>query len=243
MELMGRIHSIETCGTVDGPGIRYVVFFQGCPLRCQYCHNPDTWDKSKGREVTVAQLLEEISAYESFMKYSGGGITASGGEPLMQPEFVTQLFAACRERGIHTALDTSGYTSLNKVAKLLKHTDLVLLDLKSYHPETFRRITGVPLEPVLNFLAYLKTKQIPTWIRFVLVPGLSDDLNTIKKMAAYLKDFPNIQRIDVLPFHKIGEYKWKELSYKYQLAQTQPPSNNKIEEVKEIFRSHGFSTY
>jgi len=236
----GRIHSIETCGTVDGPGIRYVIFFQGCPLRCRYCHNPDTWDRHKGQEITIPELLADIGDYKSFMDYSGGGVTASGGEPLMQAEFVADLFAACQKRSIHTALDTSGYTSLEKAKRLLSYTNLVLLDIKSYNPQTFQHISSVPIEPVINFLEYLKSKQIPAWIRFVLVPGLSDHKPDIQQMAAYLKGFSNIERIDVLPFHKIGEYKWKELGYAYDLTDTQPPSSQELTDVKLIFQNYGF---
>ncbi len=239
MDVKGSVHSIETCGTVDGPGIRFVAFFQGCPLRCQYCHNPDTWDPTKGTEYTVDELMAEIRKYKSYMNFSGGGMTATGGEPLVQAKFVGELFKRCREEGIHTALDTSGFIPVDKAEQALAFTDLVLLDMKSFNPETYKIVTNVELAPTLVFLDYLKEKNIKVWIRFVLVPELTDNMDDIEKMAAYLSDFKNVEMVEVLPFHKMGEYKWAEMGLPYQLSHTATPHRRVISKVKDIFESHG----
>lgn len=241
MNQIARIHSVETCGTVDGPGIRYVIFFQGCPLKCKYCHNPDTWNAAKGMSLSVDDLLADILKYRSYITRSGGGITASGGEPLLQADFLTQLFKKCRQKGIHTALDTSGYAALDKVKPLLAYTDLVLLDIKSFLPETFAEVTGVSIRPVLDFTRCLADHKIPVWIRFVLVPQLTDRLENISQLADYLSSYGNIQQVDVLPFHKMGEYKWQQLGYDYQLTNTCPPDHDSLMRAKDIFRQRGLN--
>lgn len=233
----GKIHSVETCGTVDGPGIRYVIFTQGCPLRCQFCHNPDTWKIGDGKDITVEELMHDIRKYKSYMRFSKGGVTASGGDPLLQPEFVTELFKACHEDGIHTALDTSGFIDVDRVKDVIEYTDLVLLDIKNMDPEQYKKITGVPLAPTLKFAEYLKEINKPMWVRYVLVPSLSDNIDAIEKLSDYLKDFPNLQKIEVLPFHKMGEYKWKELGYEYQLSDVDEPTQDLVDQVLEIFKS------
>jgi len=243
MNTIGRIHSVETCGTVDGPGIRYVIFLQGCPLHCQYCHNPDTWDRTKGKAVTVPELMEEIVKYRSYMQFSGGGVTVSGGEPLLQPEFLSELFRALKAEGIHTALDTSGYASLEAAKPVLANTDLVLLDIKSYNPDVFKLVTGAPLAPVLEFASYLREQNIPMWVRFVLIPGLTDQEEDIRKMAVYLSGFPNLQKVDVLPFHKMGEFKWDQLGYEYHLREVPPPPARITCQVRDIFKSYGLKTH
>jgi len=243
MGTTGRIHSVETCGTVDGPGIRYVIFFQGCPLHCQYCHNPDTWDRTKGKAVTVPELMEEVLKYRSYMQFSGGGVTVSGGEPLLQPEFLSELFQALKAAGIYTALDTAGYVSLEAAKPVLANTDLVLLDIKSYHPDVFKQVTGSPLAPVLEFASYLREQNIPMWVRFVLVPGLTDQEEDIRELAVYLSGFPNLQKVDVLPFHKLGEYKWDELGYEYRLREVPPPPSRVTCGIRDIFKSYGLNTH
>ncbi|MEM9809311.1 MAG: pyruvate formate-lyase-activating protein, partial [Cyanobacteria bacterium P01_D01_bin.56] len=170
----GRIHSVETCGTVDGPGIRFVVFTQGCPLRCLYCHNPDCRTVEGGHTVTIDELLADIVRYRTYLDMSGGGVTVTGGEPLMQPEFVAELLRCCQAEGLHTALDTSGFSDLRAAQQVLPHTDLVLLDIKSFEPNLYHRVTHVSQEPTLRLANYLKEIAKPTWIRFVLVPGLTD---------------------------------------------------------------------
>lgn len=240
--MTGRVHSVESCGTVDGPGIRFVLFLQGCPLRCRYCHNPDTWDPAGGRAVTVEALMAEIAGYESYMKYSGGGVTVSGGEPLLQPDFVAALFAACRARGIHTALDTSGCVPLALAEPALDQSDLVLLDFKSHDPAVFRQVTGAELAPTLAVAAYLAEKGIPVWARYVLVPGLTDAEEPIRALAGYLADLGNVEKAEVIPFHKMGEFKWKQLNLEYTLADIPPAHHRDVARVKDIFRNAGLTT-
>lgn len=240
--MIGRIHSFETCGTVDGPGIRFVIFMQGCPLRCQYCHNPDTWDSSKGNEFSVDELIEEIVKYRSYMNFSGGGITVTGGEPLLQAEFVLELFKRCKALGIHTALDTSGFIFNSTVKEVLKYADLILLDIKSINPETFTNVTNATIDSVLTFAKYTSDSFIKTWIRFVLVPGLTDNLTEIEMLAKYINTISSVDRIEVLPFHKMGEYKWEALGYEYKLKDTEAPSKSLVSEVKAIFKKYNPET-
>lgn len=238
-ELTGKIHSFESCGTVDGPGIRFVVFLQGCPLRCQYCHNADTWDPKEGKSYTVQQLLREIVKYKSYMRFSGGGVTLTGGEPLLQAEFVKEVFEACRENNIHTALDTSGFIFHEKTREVLSAADLVLLDIKNFNPRRYQEVTGVPLSPTLEFLSYTREKRIPVWIRYVLVPGLTDNLVDIEAMAEYLRDYDNVEKIELLPFHKMGEFKWKERGLTYRLQEVEEPGKELTERVKTILLTSG----
>lgn len=234
----GRIHSIETCGTVDGPGIRYVIFTQGCPLRCQYCHNPDTWKPEDGQLTTVEDLMKDIVKYESYMRFSGGGITASGGEPLLQPNFIKDLFMHCKDKNIHTALDTSGFVFSDRVKEVLEYTDLVLLDIKNMDPCRYEEITSVPLAPTLEFVRYLKEINKPMWIRYVLVPGLSDNMDSIHALGKMLQEFDNLEKLEILPFHKMGEYKWESLGYEYKLKETKEPNNDEIARVITVLKSY-----
>ncbi|MCC5898701.1 MAG: pyruvate formate lyase-activating protein [Phormidium sp. BM_Day4_Bin.17] len=236
--ISGRIHSFESCGTVDGPGIRFVVFTQGCPLRCLYCHNPDCQDSSGGRDVTVTEILEEVVKYRSYMEFSQGGVTVTGGEPLMQPEFVGEIFRQCQALGIHTALDTSGYIPVEVAKPVLENTDLVLLDIKSYQPETYRAVTCVSVEPTLKFARYLEAINKPTWIRFVLVPELTNQVENMEGLAQFLSGFRNVERLEILPFHKMGEYKWEALGYDYQLKDTPEPTDEQIQVAREIFSQY-----
>ncbi|WP_449416253.1 pyruvate formate-lyase-activating protein [Phormidium nigroviride] len=237
--VFGYIHSIETCGTVDGPGIRFIIFTSGCPLRCLYCSNPDCRYLENGKKVSVDELIEEIQKYKSYMNSSGGGVTISGGEALFQPHFVTEIFKRCRALGIHTALDTSGYCELKVAKPVLEFTDLVLLDIKSFDPATYRKITSVELEPTLILARYLSEINKPTWIRFVLVPGLSSDPHNVEGLADFVASLKNIEKLEVLPFHKMGEYKWENLGYDYQLKDTESPTPELIQQTLEIFRSRG----
>ena len=241
MDVKGRIHSIETCGTVDGPGIRFVIFTQGCPLRCQYCHNPDTWKVNEGKKISVDELMNEIIKYKSYMKFSKGGVTVSGGEPLLQPHFIEELFKRCKNEGIHTALDTSGYINLEVSKEVLKYTDLVLLDIKSINPSLYKELTGVSNEPTLKLAKYLSDNNIPLWIRYVLVPGLTDKKDDIKSLARFISTLKNIERVEVLPFHKMGEYKWEELGYEYKLKSTPTPSDESVKIAKDIFIQQGIN--
>ncbi|MGB8453323.1 MAG: pyruvate formate-lyase-activating protein [Anaerocolumna sp.] len=239
MNTIGRIHSLESCGTVDGPGIRFVVFMQGCVLRCQFCHNPDTWDTTKGIEYTPEQLMGEILKYKSYMGFSGGGVTFTGGEPLLQQDFILEMSKLCKKENISVALDTSGFVWNSVVKEVLEYTDIVLLDIKNYDPVVYKEVTGVSLAPTLEFLNYLKEKNITTWIRYVLVPGLTDNIDSIKELAVHLRDYPNVDKIELLGFHKMGEYKWKELDIEYKLSSTKEPSKELMEEVKKIFEASG----
>lgn len=231
---MAKFHSIETCGTVDGPGIRYVIFFQGCPLRCRYCHNPDTWNINNGNDIELSELIKDIKKYKNYMIHSNGGITASGGEPLMQAEFVKELFVECKKIGINTALDTSGSIFTDKTKEVLEYTDLVLLDIKSINDQVYKDLTNFELSPTLKFAEYLNEKQIKVWVRYVLVPGVTDNLDDVRKLADFISNFDNIEKVEVLPFHKMGEYKWENLNLKYSLSDTQPPDNESIKNVTEI---------
>ncbi|GKX28722.1 pyruvate formate-lyase-activating enzyme [Vallitalea longa] len=241
MSVTGRIHSIETCGTVDGPGIRFVIFMQGCPLRCKYCHNPDTWKLGDGQEKTVDELISEIKKYKSYMKFSGGGVTVTGGEPLLQGKFIKELFKRCKEEGIHTAVDTSGYLFNDTTKEVLDYTDLVLLDIKCYDSKRYKHITGVELEPTLKFMDYLGKLNKPVWIRYVLVPGLSDNEDYVKNLSIYLSKFSNIEKIEILPFHKMGEFKWKELGYDYELSDTKEPTKEDVIKAMSIIKEHNMN--
>lgn len=238
-QLTGRIHSFESCGTVDGPGIRFVVFLQGCPLRCQYCHNADTWDPEEGKLSTVEEIVKEIVKYKSYMRFSGGGVTLTGGEPLMQPDFVREIFTECRRQGIHTALDTSGFLFHDKAKAVLEKTDLVLLDIKNFNPERYHKLTGAFLEPTLAFLSYTRERNIPVWVRYVLVPGLTDNLEDIEAMALFLQDYPNVEKIELLPFHKMGEYKWEERGLAYQLKEAKEPKEELLKKVRFLLEKSG----
>jgi len=230
---MGKIHSFESCGMIDGPGIRFITFFQGCPLRCQYCHNPDTWKLSEGKEYTSDEVLAEILKYERFIKR--GGVTISGGEPLMQKDFLLEILKKCKSKNIHTAVDTSGYVkNIDEYKDVIDNTDLFLLDIKSIDENIYEDLTGVKLEYTKKFLEYLKDINKKVWIRYVLVPGLTDNIEHIRALKEYLNTFTNIEKIEVLPFHKLGEYKWEELGYKYNLENTEAPNIELVKEVKDI---------
>ncbi len=240
MSATGRIHSIETFGTLDGPGIRFIVFTQGCPLRCLYCHNPDCRNAHDGKEVTVDYLIEEIQKCRSYIRK--GGVTVSGGEPLMQPDFTREIFLRCHHLGLHTALDTSGYCDLEVAKPVLGETDLVLLDIKSYDPQLYYQVTNISIEPTLNLATYLSAIAKPVWIRFVLVPHLTDNTHNINRLADFIATLTNVKRLEVLPFHKMGEYKWEQLGLPYSLRDTPVPSAKLMEQVVNQFRDRGIKT-
>jgi len=230
----GYVHSVETGGMVDGPGIRYVVFFAGCSLRCKYCHNPDTWKHKDDQLVTVGDMIRDIKKYKSYLKFSKGGVTVTGGEALMQPEFLVELLAACKDTGLHTVLDTSGHGSMATARKALMHTDLLLLDIKSINPIIYKELTGGSLKPTLEILKLSEHMEIPVWVRYVIVPGYTDNMDDIQQLADFLRPFRNITKIEVLPFHKMGEYKWDELGMAYELRDVEPPSREVVERAKGI---------
>lgn len=237
----GYIHSIETLGTVDGPGVRFVIFTQGCPLRCLYCHNPDSFKMKWGRLISSGLLLDKIEKTAGFLQRAKGGVTISGGEPLVQPKFVASLLRGCKEMGVHTALDTTGYLGAKATDAMLADTDLVLLDIKSSDPETYRRVTGVDLQPTLDFARRLEGMGRTMWIRFVLVPSLTDDRANVEGLADFVSSLKTVERVEVIPFHKMGEFKWKELGLSYQLDDTEPPTQESIDRVRLAFSSRGLT--
>ena len=219
---------------MDGPGIRTVVFFAGCNLRCKYCHNPDTWKMNQGEKMTADDVVNEVLKYGSFYRFSGGGVTVSGGEPLMQPAFLQAVFEGCKKNGVHTAIDTSGCCNADVAKKILPLVDLLMLDIKSFNREKYLDLTGQELSKTLAFLEEANNQKTPTWVRYVLVPGFTDNMGEIKQLSDYLCAFDNIQKIEVLPFHKSGEYKWADLNLKYELHDTVPPSPELLEEAKSL---------
>ncbi|MBG0719310.1 pyruvate formate lyase-activating protein [Microbacterium sp. 2C] len=247
---LGSVHSWELVTAVDGPGTRLTTFLSGCPLQCLYCHNPDTLQMKHGKPVTSDELLTRIARYQGVFRATGGGITLSGGEVLMQPAFAARILRGAKELGIHTAIDTSGFLGASATDAMLEDVDLVLLDVKSGDPDTYRRVTGRELEPTLEFGRRLA--ELPhgpeVWVRFVLVPGLTDDEANVEAVAAYAASLNDIMpgtvtRVEVLPFHQMGRDKWAALGRDYQLGDTEPPSPELTERVREQFRAHGLTTY
>lgn len=236
MKHTARIHSFESFGTVDGPGIRFVIFFQGCHLKCQYCHNRDLWDFSGGSQYSVDYLFQEVLKYRPFFESSGGGVTVSGGDPIMQAPIITELFRRCQEVGIHTTLDTSGAVPISpEVEALLEVTDLVLLDIKQMNDDRHKDLTGLSNELSLQFAEYLKEKEILTWIRYVVVPTLTDSREDCVALADFVATLPNVEKLELLPFHKMGEFKWDSLKANYTLHDVQSPSQEDMERVTQYF--------
>lgn len=234
--MLGRIHSLESFGTVDGPGIRFVVFMQGCPMRCLFCHNPDTWDVNADvkYELTAEELFKEVGKYKSFI--ASGGVTVTGGEPLVQADFVTEFFKICRSAGIHTALDTSGVIFNDKARVLLEHTDLVLLDVKTSDETLHKRLTGCMIDNNRKFLEYLQEKEKKVWIRHVVVPALTDDENRLRRLAEYVSQYDVVERVELLPYHTMGRYKYENLGIPYPLADTPALSSERLKVAAGIFR-------
>ncbi len=237
--MQGYIHSFESFGTVDGPGIRFVVFMQGCPLRCKYCHNPDTWEFSVGKSYTPEEVLKEILKYKSYIK--NGGVTVSGGEPLMQIEFVTELFKLLQAQGVHTAVDTSGVTfnadsekSLKLHEELIKYTDLVLLDIKHSDADGYKKLCGGSLKNTLNFARFLSDNGKDMWIRHVLVPGITDDDAQLYKLREIIKTLKTVKKVEVLPYHNMGEVKYEKLGMDYALKGVRPPEKERVENARRI---------
>lgn len=238
----GKIHSVETCGTVDGPGIRYVVFLSGCSLRCRYCHNPDTSFAPRGEETDAREVVADVVRYADFLRGSGGGVTLSGGDPLFQIEFSRAILSGCRAAGLHTALDTSGALGADADDAFLSLVDLTLLDVKSGDPATYRAATGGDLAPTLAFARRLAALGKKIWLRFVLVPGLTDADGNVRRVADFAASLGGnvVERVDVLPFHKIGAFKWRELGLRDPLAETPEPSSEAVARAKSIFVAAGF---
>jgi pyruvate formate lyase activating enzyme len=240
---MGFLHSFTTGSAVDGPGVRVVAWTTGCMWRCLYCHNPDTWTMSNGIPVTVAKAAEELRKYRQGLKAMSGGFTLSGGEPLMQHRFALKLLAAAKSMGIHTALDTNGFYGDRLGDADLATIDLMLLDIKTMDPERHRHLVGMGVFPTLDFARRLATRRRPVWVRFVLVPGLTDDPGEIAKIAEFAAGLGNVERVDVLPFHQMGKYKWKRLGLDYTLDAVEPPTQDATERAVAIFRTAGLLAY
>lgn len=240
---MGFLHSFTTGSTVDGPGVRVVAWTTGCQFRCLYCHNPDTWNMSNGIPVTLGKATEELHKYRAGLKVMAGGFTLSGGEPLMQDRFAVRLFTAAQDMGIHTALDTNGSLGARLTDPELSKIDLVLLDIKSWDEERHRRLTGMEVGPVLDFARRLANHKRPIWLRYVFVPGWSDDAGDISQLARFAASLGNVERVDVLPFHQMGRFKWKELKLNYTLDNVQLPASATVEHACALFRAEGLKAY
>lgn len=241
---LASMHSWELVTGVDGPGTRMTVFLSGCPLRCLYCHNPDTMFAAKGQPVRLDDLVNRLKRYRMIFRTTGGGLTVSGGEPLMQPAFVGRLLHEAQQLGIHTAIDTSGFLGVNASDALLDDLDLVLLDIKSGIPEVYRKATGRELQPTLDFARRLSERGTEeVWIRFVLVPGLTDAVENVEAVAGIVEQISVVTRVEVLPFHQMGRDKWVTLDLPYELAETSPPSKELTDRVREQFRTRGINTY
>jgi pyruvate formate lyase activating enzyme len=240
---MGFLHSFTTGSTVDGPGVRVVAWTSGCMWRCLYCHNPDTWTMMNGIPVTLSKAAEELRKYRHGLKVMAGGLTVSGGEPLMQHRFVVKLLTAAKEMGVHTALDTNGFYGDRLSDVELDVVDLVLLDIKAWDPDRHRRLTGMDVEPTLMFARRLAALHRPIWLRYVLVPGCTDDLGDIRQIANFAAGLETVERVDVLPFHQIGRYKWHQLGLNYSLEDVDPPRIDLVEQTCAAFRSAGLQAH
>ena len=240
---LASMHSWELVTGVDGPGTRMTVFLSGCPLRCLYCHNPDTMFAAKGQPVRLNDLVGRLKRYRRIFRTTGGGLTVSGGEPLMQPAFVGRLLHEAKQLGIHTAIDTSGFLGANASDEMLDDIDLVLLDIKSGDEETYKKVTGRSLAPTITFGDRLAAKGIEIWARFVLVPDLTDDPENVHHVARIIERWGSVSRVEVLPFHQMGTDKWDALGLTYQLRDTRPPEPELVESTRAIFRSYGFEVH
>jgi pyruvate formate lyase activating enzyme len=240
---MGFLHSYTTGSTVDGPGVRAVAWTTGCMWRCQYCHNPDTWTMTNGIPVTLTNAVAELRKYRRGLKVMGGGLTLSGGEPLMQDRFAVKLLAAAKAMDIHTTIETNGYLGDRLSDAELDTIDLVMLGIKAWDPERHRRLTGMDIGPTLAFARRLAERGRRIWVRFVLVPGLTDDLDDVAKIAGFAAALGNVDRVDVLPFHQMGRHKWEQLGIDYQLGDVRPPSIELVERTCAVFRAAGLTAH
>ena len=235
--MKGRVHSIETFGTLDGPGIRVVIFLQGCPLRCKYCHNRDSWNKNGGKIYTTDQLINEVIKYKSYIDASNGGLTVSGGEATMQPEFLNELFEKAKELNIHTCLDTSGFVDIGTIKPILNNTDLVILDIKHMDDEKCKSLTGVTNKKALDLARYLSDINKPVWIRHVLVPGITDDVNHLKSLSKFVNSLNNVEKFEFLPYHTLGVFKWERMGIPYELINVREATQEDINRAMNIFNN------
>lgn len=243
MNKTGRIHSVESFGAADGPGVRYVIFLQGCNMRCKYCHNPDTWKINEGTEISAEELISKALRYKTYWK-SDGGITVSGGEPLIQIDFLTELLKLAKENGVNTAIDTSGSIFstddifIEKFNTLMKYTDLVLLDIKQINPQRHKKITGCNNKNILKMAEYLSEINKPVWIRHVLVPEYSDFNEDLEELSRFIGTLKNVKKVEVLPYHTLGTFKWATLGIPYELNEIAPPSKERIANAEKILKSY-----
>ncbi len=242
-DVVGFVHSYEVGTTVDGPGIRFVGFLTGCPLRCKFCHNPDTWHKHNGTAVPVSRAMRQIGKYAKVLKVSGGGITLSGGDPQVQRAFTMEIFRRCKALGLHTCIETAGRLGDRFSDQELQDIDLHILDIKGGDPAIFEQVCGHPLKPTLEFAKRLATMGRPAWIRFVLVPGLTDGRDNVEKLADLVAPLKNVERVEILPFHQMGRDKWHKLGLAYELENFEPPKADLLERVRGQFRSRGLTVY
>ena len=233
--VIGKVHSIETMGLVDGPGIRFVTFMQGCKIRCAYCHNPDTWAMSGGEEYTPEQLFAKIKRYKSYFQASGGGVTFSGGEPLLQPEFLIEILKLCKAEGIHTTIDTAG-VGVGQYEEILKYTDLVLFDVKHIDKEKYKDLVGVEMNESTKFLEVLQKSGTKMWVRHVVVPGITDDKEHLKALKNFIDTLNNVEKVELLPYHVLGSNKYEVMKIKYKLEGLEPMNKELLKEMEnEIF--------
>jgi pyruvate formate lyase activating enzyme len=240
---MGFMHSFTTGSAVDGPGVRVVGWTTGCMWRCQYCHNPDTWTMRNGIPVSVGQALEELRKYRHGLKVMAGGVTISGGEPLMQRHFVMKVLAGAKAMGIHTAIETNGFLGAELTDSDLDNIDLVLLGIKAWDRDRHRALTGRDNQPTLELARRLADRKLPVWVRFVLVPGLTDDPADIAQIADFVGQLGNVERVEVLPFHQMGRFKWHTLGIRYALEHTEAPTHEELEKACALFRARGLTTH
>jgi len=239
---IGYYHSYEITGSVNGPGIRFTLYLSGCPLRCQYCQNPDMWTMQNGRRVTVGRMLDEVAKYASFIRTAHGGITVSGGEPMLQIRFLHALLRRCKQDlGLHTAVDTSGFLGARASEDFLDQVDLFLLDIKAGDEELYRLVTSAELAPTLRFARRLSDRGNRMWVRYVLVPGLTDAADDVEKVARFTSTLAHVERVEVLPFHQLGAGKWADLQLSYQLADVPPAPPELVRRVEDQFRAHGLT--
>lgn len=240
---MGFVHSFTTGSAVDGPGVRVVAWTTGCMWRCRYCHNPDTWTLSNGMPVSVARAAEELGKYREGLKVMKGGFTLSGGDPLMQHRFAAKLLAAAKQMGIHTTIETNGYYGGKLSDAELDTIDLVMLGIKTWDPARHQALTGMDVAPTLEFARRLAARRKPVWIRFVLVPGLTDDMADLARTAEFAASLGNVERVEVLPFHQLGKFKWERLGLDYTLENVQAPPPEMVERACEVLRSAGLQAW
>lgn len=238
-QVLGNIHSVESFGSADGPGVRYIVFLKGCNMRCKYCHNPDTWDMACGQQLSAEEVLQKALRYKAYWR-NNGGITVSGGEALLQIDFVTELFRLAKEKGVNTCLDTSGnpFTRddpfYSKFEELMQMTDLFMLDLKHMDEEAHRKLTGQSNANILDMARCLSDHGKAMWIRHVLVPEITDDEEQLKKLRAFVDTLDTVEKVEILPYHTLGVFKWKELGIPYGLEGVNPPTAEQVQKAKEI---------